>query len=111
MVAVAVISTIASLAMFGLGGLREDAAAVKSQRNAQTVASMFTAASQAGAVFTSAEGDVRGVVGELIAGKTLTGSLRGRTVSISPLTPREIDLILPLLRYNRAAQTLTFIRP
>ena len=109
LVAIAVIGMIAALAVPSLAGILHQGCSLKTTRNAQTIATTYSAARAAGATFKNASTDLRGMVTELFEGKHGAGHMATSFFSVSRLKAKDLDAVLQLLRFNEVFEVIEVV--
>lgn len=100
LVVLAIIGIIASITVAALGSYNETASRSRDRRNAQSVVMLYTTACAAGATFSSQAGDVSGLVGELVDGKSGAGNMADSFFKMSPIPEPEKTMMMRYLAYD-----------
>ncbi len=97
---VAIIGIMVNIVLFYWNGNNAEIKAIKDRRNAQTIASLATTASVAGASFV-VSGDIPATVDNLVQGTAPTsGVFRNREFKLPPMAAQEITGALNYLQWS-----------
>ncbi|MES2594273.1 MAG: prepilin-type N-terminal cleavage/methylation domain-containing protein [Verrucomicrobiota bacterium] len=100
LIVVAIIGIMVNLVLFSWSGNNAEVNAIKDRRNAQTIASLASTASVAGADFVVA-GDIPATVEALAQGTTPTsGAFKGREFKLPPMAEKEVTSALNYLNWS-----------
>jgi len=100
LIVVAIIGIMVNLVLFSWSGNNNEVVAIKNRRNAQTIASVASTASVAGADFV-VEGDIPATVDNLKDGVAPTsGIFKGREFKLPAMAPAEITGAITHLRWS-----------
>ncbi|WP_218033113.1 type II secretion system protein [Brevifollis gellanilyticus] len=100
LIVIAIIGLMANMIIFAWSGHYSEVNAIKDRRNAQTIASLASTASVAGASFVVA-GDIPATVDNLAQGTTPTsGVFRNREFKLPPMGTQEITGALNYLQWS-----------
>lgn len=100
LIVVAIIGIMVNLVIFSWSGNNAEVDAIKNRRNAQTIASLASTASVAGADFVVA-GDIPATVDNLVTGVAPTsGIFKGREFKLPPMPAAELTKALTHLRWS-----------
>ena len=103
---ISILTVIAAVALGVYAGLTRGADETKTLRNAQTVAAIYASARAAGATFSSAPGDLPGIIDELTVGRHGAGNLATSVFQLSPLAGTEKSAAMEHLLLDAQSDTL-----
>lgn len=110
LVVIAVIGVIAAIAIPQIGGINAGANTAKNQRNAQSLVSVYAAATAAGASFTAQTED--GIVTDLTTTGVAVkgGAFDGKVFSVPGMSNDDIGEAKKFIKYDADLATLVYVK-
>jgi prepilin-type N-terminal cleavage/methylation domain-containing protein len=103
LVVIGIVGVMAAIAIAVTTHINEAARDARNRHNAQFAASVYASARAAGASFSSATGDIAGVIQELNAGKNGVGNLQAAYFRLPTMPIQDTSEMISLLTYDPAS--------